>query len=341
MLRTSARIRYHWPKRPGNYVSDAAHSPTRTNEPKRPAVHVLVEPGVVARTFWLLRRAFIAAFEDGCFGIAKGAAYSFLLALFPVLTTLASLLIHVKATAVVSLIATFVTQVAPPGTDELIVSRLREHGNKQVSLSVIAIIVSLWAASGAMMSLMEGFQAAYRMPSGRPLLKQRGMALFLVLVAAIPAIGASVLVLFGYRLEAAFLHSTGIAERGSDIRLSLRIIGQIVRYVVAFGTTVLVNGLIYYFGPNHRAESKFAPGASKSRLVRVWPGAFLATMMWLLVTAGFAWYVNNIANYNIVYGSLGTIIVLLVWMYLLAVIALIGCEFNAERERIDSLISLY
>jgi membrane protein len=67
--------------------------------------------------------------------------------------------------------------------------------------------------------------------------------------------------------------------------------------------------------------------------MRVWPGAFLATVLWLLATVGFAWYVGHIANYNFFYGSIGTVIVLLIWLYLIACIALIGCEFNAERER--------
>jgi membrane protein len=63
--------------------------------------------------------------------------------------------------------------------------------------------------------------------------------------------------------------------------------------------------------------------------------------MWFLATAAFAWYVKNLGRYNVVYGALGAGIILLVWMYLLAVITLVGCEFNAERERSQSLLSLY
>jgi membrane protein len=66
----------------------------------------------------------------------------------------------------------------------------------------------------------------------------------------------------------------------------------------------------------------------------VWPGAFLATALWLLATSAFAWYVRNIANYNVLYGSIAAVIALLVWMYLLALIALLGCEYNAVRERL-------
>jgi membrane protein len=65
----------------------------------------------------------------------------------------------------------------------------------------------------------------------------------------------------------------------------------------------------------------------------VWPGAILATVLWMLATSGFAWYVRNIAKYNAMYGSIGAGIALLVWLYLISAIALIGCEFNAEYER--------
>ena len=68
----------------------------------------------------------------------------------------------------------------------------------------------------------------------------------------------------------------------------------------------------------------------------MWPGAVLATLLWLLATSGFGWYVRHVANYNVVYGSIGAGIALLVWMYLMAAIALIGCEFNAEYERSQS-----
>lgn len=294
---------------------------------------VIIEPGLAARVFWLLRRALLAAYEDNCFGIAKGAAYSFLLSLFPILTTLTSILIQVNAQSVVHVIATFVRQVVPPGTEDLVLSRLRERGARPISLPVVAVLLSLWAGSGAMASLMEGFQAAYRIPSGRPFLKQRGMAIFLVLIAAFPAVGASSLLIFGDRGEAAFIHWLGV----TDVTAPVDIAWRVARYVLAFCTTTFVTGLLYYFGPNHRPEPEWVEKANGSRFMRVWPGAFISTSLWLVATAGFAWYVGHIANYNIFYGSIGTVIVLLIWLYLIACIALIGCEFNAERERIASM----
>jgi len=294
----------------------------------------VLEPGLIARTWWLLRRSLVAAYEDNCFSVAKGAAYSFLLSLFPILTTLTSILIQANARSIVRVIATFVQQIVPPGAEGLVLERLREKGARPISLPVIAILLALWAGSGAMISLMEGFQAAYRIPSSRPFLKQRAMAIFLVLIAALPAVGASSLIIFGNRIETAIIHWIGVSDVSEPVQLAWRL----ARYVVAFCTTTFVTGLLYYFGPNHRPEPRRLRPAVRSRFMRVWPGAFLATVLWLVTTAGFAWYVGHrIANYNIFYGSIGTVIVLLIWLYLIACIALLGCEFNAERERIDSM----
>jgi len=294
---------------------------------------IIIEPGFLARNWWLLRRAFVAAYEDNCFGIAKGAAYSFLLSLFPILTTLTALLIQANAQSVVHVIAKFIQQILPPGTEDIVLSRLRERAGRGISLPAAAIVLSLWAGSGAMTSLMEGFQAAYRIPSGRPFIKQRGMAIFLVLIAALPSVGASSLILFGNRIETAFIHWLGV----SDISAPLELIWRVGRYLLAFCTTTFVTGLCYYFGPNHRPEPQHAVQAISSRFMRVWPGAFVATVLWLVATGGFALYVGHIANYNLFYGSIGAVVSLLIWLYLLACISLIGCEFNAERERIGSL----
>ncbi len=105
------------------------------------------------------------------------------------------------------------------------------------------------------------------------------------------------------------------------------LLGTLINYAVALATVSLVAALLYHFGPN-RPKNWLA----------VWPGAMVATVLWLVVTSAFAWYVRNIADYNVLYGSIGAVIALLVWMYLLALVALIGCEFNAERERLSRIL---
>jgi len=273
--------------------------------------------GLSWRGFWcLFRRSFVLAYHDGCFGTAKGAAYSALLSFFPLLTVTATILVQANAEAITRILSQALFGAAPPGTQEL-VHQFTVRGQRPVSLLVVATLVSIWAASGLITSLMEGFDAAYHIPQGRSFLRQRGVAVLLVLTAALPAVAASAVILLGEGTEKTVMLRLGLVPAGLELR-------GWVRFGVALGTIVLVTAVLYFVGPNR-----------PQRWGHVWPGAFLATALWLLATLGFAWYVRNIADYNLLYGSIGAVIALLVWMYLLAVIALVGCEFNAEYERME------
>jgi membrane protein len=283
----------------------------------------LERPGPLLHFWGLFRQAFVAAYEDNCFGIAKGAAYSSLLAFFPVLASIAAILSRVNADSVASVFSRLLFEVVPPGSEDLVRYQLTSHGQRPIWLILAAVLLSAWAASGAMISLMEGFQAAYRLPSGRSFLKERGVAVLLVFIAAVPAIGSSALIVFGGRTERSMLGWMGLPPE-AELRTGVILVFGLLRYVVALAATVLITGLLYGIGPN-----------CPIKLRDVWPGAWLATILWLIATSGFAWYVRNIANYNVLYGSIGAVIALLVWMYLLAVIALVGCEYNAVRGRLD------
>lgn len=271
--------------------------------------------------FLLLRRTLAAAFDDNCFSIAKGAAYSALLSFFPVLASAATVLVQTRAEFVSRTLEGALSEVVPPGTEDLVVQQFRISGARPLALLVVAGAVSLWAASSVIKSLIEGFQAAYRVPRNRGFVGGSLVAMALVLLSALPLVGASLLILFGGEAERAML-SWARLNPLSDISWAWRLLSQFARYALAFATTVTVAATLYYFGP-YRKQS----------WAGVWPGAILATVLWLLATSGFGWYVRNMANYNVLYGSVGASIALLVWMYLMAAIALIGCEFNAEYER--------
>lgn len=277
--------------------------------------------GCEARRFWpLLRASFVAAYRHNTFGIAKGAAYSALLSFFPVLTTVTAILVQANAYAVSRSLSALVFQVVPPGTEKIVLQIFVERGQQPVYLLILATLLSVWAASGIMLSLMEGFRAAYEIPQGRPFLHGRGIAALLVFCAALPVVGASALIVFGSRVEQWIFTSIGVLPRGQELQGWVSWLMEILRTAVAVGAIIASVALLYCIGPN-------PPRPLRSVL----PGAFLAAFFWWLTTTGFAWYVRNIANYNVLYGSVGATIALLVWMYLLSVIALIGCEFNAQR----------
>jgi membrane protein len=284
---------------------------------------VVVPAGFWVRFLNLMKRTFVASFDDGCFGIAKGAAYSALLAFFPAMASLTAILAQVRAESVSRIISRFLFELTPPGSEDLVRFVFTERGQRPVWLLIVSTTLSIWAATGAIMSLMEGFQAVYKLPGGRSFLKQRAVAVLLVFAAALPALGASSLMLFGSRSERAITFWLHLVPQGEQFDWWVVVVSRTFRYSIALSATILVTGLLYHFGPNRPTK----------RLRDVWPGAVLATVLWLPATAGFGWYVGHLANYNVLYGSVAAGIVLLVWMYVLAVIALIGCEFNAEFAR--------
>jgi len=266
------------------------------------------------------RRAIWGAYEHGALGCAKGAAYSALLAFFPVLTSITALLVQVNAEAVSARIRAGLFKVAPPGVDELI-SQIAQRGSRPKALPVLAFVLAIWAASGVMMSLMEGFQAAYQRKSKRGIVHGRWIAMWLVLVSIGPAVAASSLMIFGDKIENDVLRLMGVLDVGETLKGGFKLLSTMIRYIVAASTIVLVAALLYFYGPDAGTRRK------------IWPGALLAMGLWLIITQLFAWYVRNIANYNVLYGGIGAVMALCVWMYLLALSAMVGCEFNVFSDK--------
>ena len=282
----------------------------------------LLEEGPWVRLWRQLRAAAHGAYRHNCLGIAKGAAYSALLSFFPVLTTVAALLVQARSESVAHTITSFLYEVVPPGSEDLVRDLFLVHGQRPKSLLVIAVVLATFAASGAMISLMEGFDATYESTQKRHFLHERGVAILLVFTTVLPMWGASALIVFGQRAERAAIAGLKLIPQGAELTGWVSLAGLTLRYSIAFGAVVLISAVVYLVGANR-----------KLTFAMVLPGAVLATALWLLATMGFAWYVRHLVNYNVLYGSVGGGLALLVWMYLLAVINLFGCEFNAARER--------
>ncbi len=282
----------------------------------------LTEVGRISHFLGVLRAALIGTYEDNCLSIAKGAAYSSLLSFFPVLTTLAAILVQANAYNVARTIANFLYEVVPPGTEDVVLTLFVVHGERPRYLLIGAVLLALWAASGAIMSMIEGFRSIYRIPSGRSFLHERAIAILLVLVSTVPVVGASALIVFGTKAESFLMHRIGL---DGELQGWVELFSKSLRLGLAFASFVLVTALLYYIGPNR-----------KQTFGNVFPGAVLATVLWLISTLAFSWYVRHISNYNVLYGSVGAGLALLVWMYVWSVITLIGCEFNAMQERLKT-----
>jgi membrane protein len=261
----------------------------------------------------LLRLAFWRAFEHDAFAIAKASAYSSILTFFPALVVVGSVLATSQKTeAYLREISYAVGRILPAGSATA-VAYLKGTTQRSLGLLITTSLLTLWTASGVMISWMEGFRRSYQLPKVWGLVKERMIAFSLVILAGIPLTFATVLVAFGSRIETRVLFHLG-HEFGPYILL----LWTAVRWLIAGLTSVAVIALIY-----HNAVPRTQPWHS------VLPGATLATAVWFGATALFGWYLQRYADYSIIYGSLGVGIALLVWMYMISLIILVGAEFNA------------
>lgn len=270
--------------------------------------------GMVLRFFKLLRLAVWRAFNHDAFGVAKGAAYSSIISMFPVLLVIASILSAFNKTeAFIREIAYAVGRIFPPGAAQTAVAYFETAHKRPLGVLITTSLLTLWTASGVMISWMEGFRNAYQLPKTWGIVKERLIAFGLVIMAGIPLAAATVLVAFGTQIERWAIHSTAHA-----FDWYILVLWTFSRWVIAILTSIAVIALIY-----HHAVPRTL------RWHSVLPGATLATAIWFPATIGFGWYASHYAEYSLLYGSLATAIVLLVWMYIISIIVLIGAEFNA------------
>lgn len=268
---------------------------------------------LVRQFFKLLRLSVWRAFQHDAFAVAKASAYSSILTFFPLLLVVGSVLATSrKGEAYLREISYALGRILPAGSATAL-AYLKGTTQRPVSLLVFTSLLTLWTASGVMISLMEGFRNAYQLPKTWGLLKERLIAFSLVILAGIPMTFATILVAFGSRIETRILFHIG-HEFGPYILL----MWTAIRWMIALLTSIAVIALIY-----HNAVPRTQPWHS------VLPGATLATAMWFGVTMLFGWYLQRYADYSIIYGSLGVSIALLVWMYMVSLVILIGAEFNA------------
>jgi membrane protein len=261
----------------------------------------------------LLRLAIWRAFEHDAFAVAKAAAYSSILTFFPALLVVGSVLATSHRTSVyLREIGYALGKILPAGSATAL-AYLKGTTQRPVSLLLTASLLTVWTASGVMISWMEGFRNAYQLPKTWGLVQERLIAFSLVILAGIPMTFSTILVVFGSRIETRILF---LLDRELGFYILLMWMG--LRWVIALLTSVAVIALIY-----HNAVPRTQPWHS------VIPGAVLATGMWFGATVLFGWYLNRYADYSIIYGSLGAGIALLVWMYMLSLIILVGAEFNA------------
>ena len=287
--------------------------PQDPNATPEPIPGGLVLAPALGRFWRLFRLSIWRAFEHDAFGTAKASAYSSLFTFFPALLVLGSVLATLSRGQVYLREISYALGTILPAGSSTALAYLRSSTDRPVGLLITTSLLTVWSASGVIISWMDGFRRAYQLPKTWGLVQERAIAISLVLMAGLPLTFATILVAFGSRIETRILFHIG-HEFGPLILL----LWGAIRWTIAIMTSIAVIQLIY-----HNAVPRTQPWHS------VLPGAVLATAMWLISTALFGWYLQHYVDYSVIYGSLGVGIALLVWMYLISLVVLIGAEFNA------------
>jgi membrane protein len=245
--------------------------------------------------------------------LAAGVAFYSLLSLFPLVIAGVSIYGLVADPATVRDQIDQLTKMLSPETAELVGKQLVEvtsgAGGALGFATIFGILTALWSASSGMKALITGVNLAYDETETRKFLKLRGLAILLTL-------GAMVV------MALALASIVGYPPIADNLPTVLRWVLAIVRFVLLGGLLVVALAVLYRYAPD-RDEPKWGWVS--------W-GSGIATVLWVLATIGFSLYATFFGNYNKTYGALAGVIILMFWLYLTAVIVLVGAELNTEME---------
>jgi membrane protein len=254
--------------------------------------------------------------KDEVLDRAAALTYYFLFALFPALLFMTSLLGMLPVAGLMDRLIAYAEQAMPGDAASLVRRTLTEiQEGARGGLLSFGALAALWASSNGMASVMTALNVAYDVPDARPWWKRRGLAVLLTLGFAVFIVGALVLIVFGPRIGESLADRLGL---GAVFAFAWNLVN--VPVVIFF--VLLGFALVYYFAP-----------AAKQHWYWVTPGSAVALVLLLAMSYGLRLYVTNFADYGATYGSIGGVILLMLWLYLTGIALLIGAEINAEIEQ--------
>lgn len=255
--------------------------------------------------------------EDDVSALSAQLTYYLILSVFPFL--LFSLNILSFTSIPISVFIENVTAFMPGDIGVLIKDIVQETlSARSTALLSIGALATVWSASKGINAIRKGLNKAYGADETRSYWKTRVISLLFTIGLALVLVTTVVSLIFGRVI---------IEEVFDYLKVShtFNIFWQFIRFIVPLGVLILVFSLLYKYLPNQ-----------KIRLKRAMPGAIFTTTGWIVISAAFSFYVNSFANYSKVYGSIGAIIILLIWLYLSSIIILLGGEINAIVDNFRS-----
>ncbi|SDM45646.1 membrane protein [Siphonobacter aquaeclarae] len=247
---------------------------------------------------------------------ATAVAYSFTLALFPAIIFLFTLIPYIPVEHLDTQIMTFLSEVMPRGIYKEAESTIRDIvSRKRGGVLSFGFILTIYSAMSGMLALMRAFNVAQRTDDNRGFVRTRLIALLLTVLLSLVLIVAVAVLIVG-RLVVDELTYQGILSMDSTYRYI-----EWISYLTVFVVLFVAVSIIYYFAPALHKRWRFFN-----------PGSVTASLLIILITHGFSYYLSNFASYNRLYGAVGTLIALMVWLYLVALLLILGFEVNQSMD---------
>ncbi len=249
---------------------------------------------------------------------ASSVAFNFFIAVFPALIFLFTLIPYIPVEGFQTELLNLTQDVMPSEAfkgiketlDDLII-------RKRTDLLSLGFIMALIFSINGISTLIDAFNATYHSFENRPAVNKWLISVVLVFIFFILVFTATILIIFS-KMGRDYLINNDILRENFTL-FSL----QIGKWMIVITLLLMAISFLYYFAPARREKWKFFT-----------PGSITATLFVILSSLAFSFFVNNFANYNLFYGSLGTIIVLLLWMYINAIVLIIGFELNASISNV-------
>lgn len=249
---------------------------------------------------------------------AAAVAYNFTLAVFPTIIFLFSLLAYIPVDNFDLKMVNFLKSSIPTNLQkdftELLLDLIRKKSGGVLSFG---FIFALYASTSGIQALIRSFNLTYRTKENRGILKERLIAISLNFLLTFVLITAFAVFIVG-KLVIGYLKGKGLIDYDFNFYML-----NILTYFLLFSIFFLTISIIYYYAPAITKRWKFFNA-----------GSITASILTILVTNLFSYYLVNFASYNKVYGSIGSLIALMIWLYLIALILLVGFEINASIDQV-------
>ncbi|MFE1830347.1 YihY/virulence factor BrkB family protein [Streptomyces yangpuensis] len=294
---------------------DAAPGPGALVEERAPA-----EPTQLPARSWkaVLRGTAEEFGDDELADRAAALTYYGVLAIFPALLVLVSLL-GLAGESTAGRVLDNLQQLAPGSARDVIgdaVEQLQGRSGVGSLMAVMGLVVAMWSASGYVAAFIRSANAVYDVPEGRPVWKLLPLRLALTVTLMALVCAGAVIVVFTGGLARRAGTALGVGDTGLAV-------WSIAKWPALVLLVTIMIALLYWAAPNAKGRG----------FKWVTPGSLLALLIWMIASAGFAFYVANFASYNKTYGTVAGVVVFLVWLWLTNLAILLGLEFDAELAR--------